>query len=182
MEINFYENETVYVIDTNAFIMLEYTYKYDNPVFQAIWEEIEELIPTGCFITIDFVEDEINSYEGKEDFLKKWVKKWKKLLVRKTDTASITASIPIINDEYDTGFLDIKKQALGKEEADPYLIGYCKTHNCVLITNESKIKPNKVPAIAKKNGVRCIDINDFLKERGLRMERKKKQVSTSYNN
>ncbi|MCH7525343.1 MAG: DUF4411 family protein [Bacteroidetes bacterium] len=100
-------------------------------------------------------------------------KKWKKHLVHKTDIASITASIPIINEEFNTGFLDSKKQAQGKEEADPYLLGYCKTHNYVLITNESKIKPNKIPAIAIKNGVRCIDINDFLKERGLRMERKK---------
>ncbi|MCH7525342.1 MAG: DUF4411 family protein [Bacteroidetes bacterium] len=74
MEINFYENETIYVVDTSALIMLEYTYKYDNPVFKAIWEEIEYLIPTGCFRTIDFVEDEINNYEGKEDFLKKWIK------------------------------------------------------------------------------------------------------------
>lgn len=173
MELNFYENETIYVVDTSALIMLEYTYKYDNPVFNAIWEEIEDLIPTGCFRTIDFVEDEINNYEGKEDFLKKWIQKWKKHFVHKTDTASITASIPIINEEFNSGFLDSKKQAEGKEEADPYLIGYCKTHSYVLITNESKIKQNKIPAIAEKNGVKCIDINDFLKERGLRMERKK---------
>ncbi|WP_034042469.1 DUF4411 family protein [Wocania ichthyoenteri] len=175
MELNFYENETIYVVDTSALIMLEYTYKYDNPVFKAIWEEIEDLIPIGCFRTIDFVEDEINNYEGKEDFLKKWIRKWKKHLVHKTDTASITASIPIINEEFNTGFLDSKKQAQGKEEADPYLLGYCKTHNYVLITNESKIKLNKIPAIAKKNGIRCIDINDFLKERGLRMQRKKSE-------
>tara|TARA_R110001583_G_scaffold56104_5_gene169835 strand:+ start:1588 stop:1791 length:204 start_codon:yes stop_codon:yes gene_type:complete len=44
MELNFYENETIYVVDTSALIMLEYTYKYDNPVFDAIWEEIEDLI------------------------------------------------------------------------------------------------------------------------------------------
>jgi hypothetical protein len=173
MELNFYENETVYVVDTSALIMLEYTYKYDNPVFMAIWEEIEELIQIGCFRTIDFVEDEINTYEGNENFLKKWIKKWRKHLVHQTDTSSITASIPIINEEYNSGFLDAKKQAQGKEEADPYLLGYCKTHNYVLITNESKIKLNKIPAIAKKHNIKCIDINDFLKERGLRMERKR---------
>ncbi|MDD3722159.1 MAG: DUF4411 family protein [Lutibacter sp.] len=129
MELNFYENETIYVVDTSALIMLEYSYKFDNPVFKAIWEEIEDLIPTGCFRTIDFVEDEINNYEGKEDFIKKWMHKWKKHFIHKTDTASITASIPIINEEFNSGFLDSKKQALGKEEADPYLLGYCKTHN-----------------------------------------------------
>jgi len=28
--------EKVYVIDTSALILLEYTFKYDNPVFAAI--------------------------------------------------------------------------------------------------------------------------------------------------
>lgn len=163
----------VYVIDTSGLIILESTFKRDNPVFAAIWEEIEDLISQGCFRTIDFVEREINSYEGKEDFLKNWVKKWKKRLVVKTDEASFNASIPIINEEYNTGFFDSKKQAEGKEEADPYLIGYCIIHGCTLITNESKIKPNKIPAVCNKHGVKCMDINEFLIERGLRMERKK---------
>lgn len=173
MQLNFSQGNTIYVIDTSGLIILESTFKYDNPVFQAIWEEIEDLIRQGTFRIIDFVEDEINNYEGKQDFLKNWVKKWKKHLVVKTDAASINVAIPIINEEYSTGFFDAKKQAEGKEEADPYLIGYCKIHNCVLITNESKIRNNKIPAVAKKNGVKCIDINDFLVERGLRMERKK---------
>lgn len=90
-----------------------------------------------------------------------------------TDAASLNAAIPIINSEYNTGFLDARKQAEGKEEADPYLIGYCKVHNCTLITNESKTKNNRIPAVSERNGVRCIDINDFLIERGLKMERRK---------
>lgn len=172
MQLNFNPDEPVYIIDTSALIMLESTFKYDNPVFKAIWDEIEELIKVGCFKTIDFVEEEINAYEGKEDFLKKWVKQWKKYFVVETDTESINAARPIINQEYSSGFFDAKKQAIGKEEADPYLIGYCKFHDCVLITNESKEKPNKIPSVSKKHNVRCIDINDFLIERGLRMQRK----------
>ncbi len=101
------------------------------------------------------------------------MKKWKKHLVFATDAESINAAIPIINEEYNTGFFDSKKQAEGKEEADPYLIGYCKTYEFVLITNESKTKHNRIPAVAKKHGVTCIDINEFLTERGLRMQRKK---------
>lgn len=174
MEFDFNTGNRVYVIDTSGLIMLESTFKYDNPVFTAIWEEIEDLIRQGCFRTIDFVEDEINSYEGKEDFLIKWIKMWKKIFVFTTDAESINAATPIINAEYRTGFFDAKKQAEGKEEADPYLIAYCKVHNYILITNENKNKPNKIPAVSSKNGVTCIDIFDFLKERELKMERKKK--------
>ncbi len=154
----FNANQRVYVIDTNALIHLDFTFKKEIPVFTAIWEEIEELIRQGCFKTIDFVEQEINDYEGKEEFLKKWIKTWKRTLIVSTDAASINAAIPIINQEYSSGFLKASKQAEGKEEADPYLIGYCKIHNCVLISNESKTKPNKMPTIARKNGVECIDI------------------------
>ncbi|MBX7204235.1 MAG: DUF4411 family protein [Bacteroidia bacterium] len=173
MQLELNQGQTIYVIDTNGLINLELLFKYDNPVFKAIWDEIEDMITQGTFRTIDFVEEEINSYEGKQDFLKGWVKKWKKRFVMRTDGVSINAAIPIVSEEYNTGFFDAKKQAEGKEEADPYLIGYCKVHNCVLITNESKTKHNKIPAVAKKNGVKCIDINDFLNERGLRMERRK---------
>lgn len=90
-----------------------------------------------------------------------------------TDAASINAAIPIINDEYNSGFLKASKQAEGKEEADPYLIGFCKIHSYVLISNESKTKPNKMPSVARKNNVECIDINDFMIERGLKIVRMK---------
>jgi hypothetical protein len=173
MQIDFNQGETIYVIDTSGLINIDVLYKYENPVFKAIWDEIEEMVVHGTFRTIDFVEDELNNYEGKQDFLKNWVKKYKVYFVVKTDSASINAAIPIVNEEYNTGFFDAKKQAEGKEEADPYLIGYCKVHGCTLITNENKTKHNKIPAVAKKNGVKCIDINEFLYERGLRMQRRK---------
>jgi hypothetical protein len=168
------KDNRVYVIDTSGLIMLESTFKYENPVFAAIWEEIEELIQQVRFRIIDFVEDEINNYQGKEEFLKKWVEKWKKHLVYPTDLECYNAAIPIINEEYKSGFFDAKKLASGKEEADPYLIAYCQVNNCVLITNESKDRSNKIPAVAKKHDVKCFDIYDFFIDRGLKMERKKK--------
>ena len=99
MELDFGSLEPKYLIDTSGLIALESTFKYDNPVFKAIWEEIEELIRRGSFKTLDFVEEEINAYEGKQDFLKKWVQKWKKFLVVSTDADSVKAAIPIINEE-----------------------------------------------------------------------------------
>ena len=71
-----------------------------------------------------------------------------------------------------TGFLNKNKLANGKDEADPYLIAYCKKNNFVLITSESKYKPNKIPAVANKNGVYNINISEFFEARGLKMVRK----------
>lgn len=173
MKFDFTKGKTVYVIDTSGLINLDFVFKKRNPVFAAVWDEIEALIQQDLFKTIDIVEDEINRYEGKEEFLKKWIKKWKKILIIPLDSQIINAAIPIINKEYNTGFFDSKKLAAGIEEADPYLIAYCKIYNYTLITNENPLKPNKIPAVSKKNGVRCIDIYKFLEERGLKMVRKK---------
>ena len=100
----FSQGNITYVIDTSDLIMLESTFKRENPVFTAIWEEIEDLISLGNFKTLDFVEEEINNYQGKQDFLKTWMKKWKKYFVEITDTSTINAAIPIINEEYNSGF------------------------------------------------------------------------------
>ncbi len=173
MELNFVPNSTIYVIDTSGLIKLESTFIPNTPVFSAVWEEIEDMITEKVFVTIDFVEDEINSYAGKQNYLQIWVKKFKKHFVVPTDAETMKEAKVIVNQEYNTGFLDKKKQAEGKEEADPYLIAYCKAHKCTLITNESKEKPNKIPKVAEKYGVNCINIYEFMEQRGLKMQRKR---------
>ena len=60
----------------------------------------------------------------------------------------------------------------GKDEADPYLIAYCKVHGFKLISDEKKFVSNKIPEVAKKNDVHCINLYDFFEERGLKMVRK----------
>ena len=174
MSADLFMEDIVYVIDTSALINLENIFKYDNPVFKAIWEEIDNLIMSDNLITLDFVQEEINSYEGDREFLREWIKNWKKKkkFIIITDETIVNEAIPIINQEYNTGFLNKNKLANGKDEADPYLIAYCKQNNFILITDESKYKSNKIPAIADKNGVRSINLSDFFNERGLKMVRK----------
>ena len=172
MKLAFDDSENrIYAIDTSGLINLEVTFPPTNRTFLAIWEEIEDLIKQGRFRVIDFVEEEINNYEGKEDFLKRWIKQRRERLIYVTDEECFNAAIPIINEEYATGFFNAKKQAEGKEEAAPYLIAYCIVNDCVLITNESKTKPNKIPEVARRYDVVRQDIYDFIADRNLKMVR-----------
>lgn len=168
-------SQYTYVADTSALINLQEKFDYNNPVFKAIWEEVEELILNDSFITIDFVENEIiDDYLGKEDFLVKWIKsfKRKKKFVKNCDESVINEAKLIINAEYNTGFLKKVKLEKGKDEADPYLIAFCKLNGYKLISDEKKLVTNKIPEVAKKNGVKCISLYDFFEERGLKMVRK----------
>ena len=50
MELDFSQGSTRYLIDTSGLIFLDFIFKHDNPVFKAIWEEIEELMAAGWHI------------------------------------------------------------------------------------------------------------------------------------
>jgi hypothetical protein len=159
----------VYVIDTSALIKLDADYPKHSSIFESIWKDIEELIDKGQLKTLQLVKDEIEEYQGAHTFLKEWMRDSRTKLVADLDAGCINAAKPIIAAEYNTGFFNKEKQAEGKEEADVFLIAYSKVHSCSLITNEGKLKPNKIPAVAAKNGVRCLNVAEFLAERGFRM-------------
>lgn len=94
-------------------------------------------------------------------------------MVVETDASSLVFAQEVINAEKDTGFLKASKQAKGEEEADPYLIGYARQHQSIIVTHENLTKHNKLPQVAKRHGVKCLSIDAFLIERGLKMVRKK---------
>jgi hypothetical protein len=47
MELDFNQGNTKYLIDTSGLIYLEYTFKYDNPVFSAILDQFFNFLPNG---------------------------------------------------------------------------------------------------------------------------------------
>jgi Domain of unknown function (DUF4411) len=42
---------------------------------------------------------------------------------------------------------------------------------CTIVTTESKDKPNRIPQVADKYGVKSIDLYEFFDERGLAMKK-----------
>lgn len=168
MKISFDEYKP-YCVDMSALIKLDSEFPKSNETFEAIWTEIESLIAQGQFFTSDYVEQEANEYVGDHTFIKDWIKKHKKKLVIPTDAEILIAAGKVINENLASGFLNRKKWEEGKNEADPYLIAIGMTKGHVIITGENKVKPNKIPQVAKKYGVQSIDIYDFFKERGLKM-------------
>jgi hypothetical protein len=68
MELDFNQGNTTYIIDTSGLITLEFIFKYDNPVFSAIWEEIEELIKQGTFKPLTLLKMKSTVMKGKRIF------------------------------------------------------------------------------------------------------------------
>jgi predicted nucleic acid-binding protein len=156
-----------YIVDTNVLITLINYYPQNNPTFKAIWDEIEELIRQNNMFTTSFVYDEIVRYLGKDDRVKKWAKAHKKRFFISTNPEIFQLTKDIIKNFPDLP--DKKKQETGEPDADPFLISLAQSEGATIITQE-KDDPNKtkIPAVAKHYNIKCIDLFEFFKERGLK--------------
>ncbi len=74
-----------YCIDTSALIDLKRHYPKNEPAFKAVWDETEQLIKEGNLFTIKIVEDEIKKYQGKDDFLIRWISARRKKFIIPTE-------------------------------------------------------------------------------------------------
>ena len=161
----------IYCIDMGVLIKLDSEFSYSKKAFKAIWDDLEVMIKQGELVSCEFLEEEVNRYLGQHTFIKEWVAKHKSKLLVPNNTEILVAAAQVINENLNTGFLKKKKWESGQNEADPYLIALGMVMGCTIVTTESKDKPNKIPQVAIKYGVRPIDLYEFFDERGLEMKK-----------
>ena len=173
MEIPFAENQSC-CIDISSLIKLDTEFSRQHQTFKALWDEMDSMIMQGTLYSCEFIEEEAERYMGKHTFIKDWICKHKSrfIIPNDSDARIIIAASKVINENLATGFLNRKKWESGINEADPYLIALGMVKGCKIISNESKEKPNRIPQVAFKYGVTCIDVYKFFKERGLEMVKK----------
>lgn len=158
-----------YCIDMGIWIKLDHEFPKDKRVFKAIWDELELMVEQRVLFSCEFLEEEENRYAGEHTFIREWIKENKDKLLIPNDAEILIAAAQVINENLNTGFLKKKNWEAGQNECDPYLIGLGMTRGCTIITSESKAKPNKIPQVAEKYGVRSTDLYEFFDERGLEM-------------
>lgn len=155
-----------YVVDTNVLITLMEYHPQDKPTYQAIWEDIENLIRDRNIFSTVVVYDEIMKYLGKNDQLKKWAKSHKSRFFRSPDQETWQLAQEIIKKFPD--LLDKKKLQTGEPDADPFLIALAESEGATIITQERKDLPNRIPMIASYYNVKSIDLYGFFEERKLK--------------
>lgn len=156
-----------FVVDTNVLITLMAYYPPNNPTFNAIWDEIEELIKQENMFSTSYVYDEIVRYSGKDDRLRKWAKAHKGQFFI-PDNPEIWQLAQNIMKKF-PDFADKKKLQTGEPDADPFLIALARSKGATIITQE-KDDPNKtkIPMVAQHYDIKCIDLFEFFEKRGLK--------------
>lgn len=151
---------TVYCIDMSALVDLK-RYPRDMKIFIPIWEKVENLILNERLISSIEVLREIR--EG-DDELVDWANKHKKMFYD-IDNGQI-ANINKVRRNYD---VDYWEREINKDGpwGDPWVIALSISTNAIIVTNENKVKRNRIPFVAKKFGINSLNLLEFFKSIGI---------------
>ncbi len=168
--------DTVFCIDSSSFI---YLHRFYPPGFSKdIWDEFEELFHNGRIISHIIVFEELTTRSKKPDPLTKWIL-LKKQYFRGFTTAQAQHVAEIINQF--PGLIDPQRE---KDEADPWLIAmaieeqaqsnlFCPERKVIVVSEESRNKPQKIPAVCKHFGLDHLTLLQFCDYHGWKFVIKK---------
>ncbi|MEM2919058.1 MAG: DUF4411 family protein [Candidatus Altiarchaeota archaeon] len=136
-------------------------YPRDMKIFIPIWEKVENLILNERLISSIEVLREIR--EG-DDELVDWANKHKKMFYD-IDNGQI-ANINKVRRNYD---VDYWEREINKDGpwGDPWVIALSISTNAIIVTNENKVKRNRIPFVAKKFGINSLNLLEFFKSIGI---------------
>lgn len=154
----------IYIIDASS--LIEMKDKYPENTFPSVWKKMDELYKERRLIAPAEVKDELL-----DDELKKWIKNKKKMFI-KPDEEQIKMVKEILS----------KFRFLAKPEkpegpnADPWLIALAVVlknkslfpEEYIIVTEESKFRPNKIPAVAKHYNIESINLKELFQREGWR--------------
>ena len=150
-----------YVFDTSTFVVL-----FDNyyrGVFKTLWNHFDEMVKGEEIVSTREVKREI---EDQTDKLTDWMKDHASIFTMPTaEEGAFVGQIYQVRLFRDG--IEQKKILKGGRNADPFVIAKAKVTKKTVVTLERE-KPNsaKIPNICKHFGVRCLDLESFMKTEG----------------
>jgi hypothetical protein len=144
--------------------------KYPEDTFPTVWENIEKLCKEDRLIAPVEVKKEI---EQGDDDLKRWAKSNKKIFIAPNESQCAKVR-EVLRD-----FPFLARPNKPGPQADPWLIALAivkreeqqKTlfpNNYIVVTEESKFKKDRIPAVCRKYNIECISLIELFRKEGWR--------------
>ncbi|MHA2611536.1 MAG: DUF4411 family protein [bacterium JZ-2024 1] len=155
-----------YCIDTSS--LIEMKDKYPRDIFRGVWQNIEKLCKDRRIISPIEVLKEI---EQVDDELKKWARKMKKIFIKPNEEQSEKLK------EILKSYPSLAKFEKEGPNADPWIIALAIqkaveaqkilfSDEYIVVTEESKNKPNKIPSVCRNYGIECITLIELFRKEG----------------
>lgn len=143
-------------------------YPRDVSLFKPVWENVEKLCREGRLITSVEVLKEIG--QG-DDELKRWAKSKREIFIKQNKSQFAKIS------ELLNKFPFLAKPEKPGPNADPWVIALAVEKNReeqkdlfpkkhIVVTEESKTKINKIPAVCKNYDIECINLIELFRREG----------------
>ncbi|AGK61381.1 hypothetical protein Asulf_01390 [Archaeoglobus sulfaticallidus PM70-1] len=153
--------EQVYVIDADALINIGRWYPRDMKIFEPIWAKLEELVDEELLISHYEVYREVSSGY---DYISEWCKKHSRIF-KDVDDEQISI-FEKVREVYDKNYWD-RNITNPNPWADPWIIALAVQNKAIIVTNENKEKPNRIPSVARAFGINSLKPIEFFKEIGI---------------
>jgi len=152
----------VYCIDTSSLVDLKRWYPKSMKTFVLIWDKIESLIRKDILISHVEVLREIK--QGNDELVK-WDTTNKKMF-KDPDSEQIR-NFEKIKRKYDSQYWENETRG-DRPWGDPWIIALSITMDAIIVTDESRTKPNRIPTIAQQFGINSLNLLDFFKQIGIK--------------
>ena len=150
--------KTVYCIDASSLINLK---PYRRDIFPTIWDNLEKMVKNGELISHLEVYKEL---EVGQDAIYRWCKSNKRMF-KDMDECQIQ-KLQEVKNQYDKTYWE-NEITKTTSWADPWIIALSICEEVIIVTDEKNTQ-NKIPFIAVKFGIKCLELLDFLKEIGVK--------------
>jgi predicted regulator of amino acid metabolism with ACT domain len=144
-----------YIFDTSSFLSQKDNEPHRRRLYKRLWENIDELIHQGCIVTCSEVKEEIKDEDIKEWFI------------------GINCEVLDINEAVQKNVIKVvttKPELIDfkqiKSSGDAFIIATAMEYGLIVVTEENKDSPKKIPQVCEALGIKSIDINGLCEEEG----------------
>lgn len=153
----------VYCIDASSLFDLKRWYPKSMITFVPIWDKIESLIRNDILISHVEVLREIK--QGNDELIK-WANTNRKMF-KDSDNLEQILNFEKIKRKYEPQYWENETRG-DRPWGDPWIIALSMTIRAIIVTDENKTKPNRIPTIAQQFGINSLNLLEFFKQIGIK--------------
>ncbi|NQV82098.1 MAG: DUF4411 family protein [Alphaproteobacteria bacterium] len=148
----------IYSVDTSS-LVAAWAERYPIDNFPTFWQKFEEAAEAGLVVASMEVFHEL---EKRADDCHEWFKDRPEMFVEIDD--EVQSAVAGLMGKYPK-LVDTRR---GKSGADPFVIALASTSSLGVVTEErgGTLQRPKIPFVCASEGVDCVNLLDFIKERG----------------
>lgn len=144
-----------YIIDTCSIISQKPDEPHRRTVYNTLWERIDELVNGQAIVTCSEIRDEVE-----DESLRLWLALHQCVVLDIDDDIQQFVTQIVTNHPE---LIDFKNT---KSSADAFLIATAMKFRLIVITEENKTSPKKIPKICDALGVFCYNITELAENEG----------------